>query len=187
MTPFAIAGVQMYVNALQSNVDGMIQRLDILMARFPWTQMVLFSELSPFGPLDQFTLPPENETLERFQEAARKHKVWLIPGSMFLKDPEDGRVYNTAVVINPEGEIIRRYAKMFPFRPYEAIIDDVVYDSAAANAGLDWDQEVLRVLKPVPQPSKYWMFIPALLLLALVVFLQRGRSATAPRQKPKTA
>ena len=120
MTPFAIAGVQMYVNALQSNVDGMIQRLDILMARFPWTQMVLFSELAPFGPLDRFALPPENETIGRFQEAARKHRVWLIPGSMFLKHPEDGRVYNTSVVINPEGEVIRRYAKMFPFRPYEA-------------------------------------------------------------------
>ncbi len=120
MTPFAIAGVQMYVNALQSNVEGMIHRLDILMARFPWTQMVLFSELAPFGPLDRFALPPENETIELFQAAARKHRVWLIPGSMFLKHPEDGRVYNTSVVINPEGEIIRRYAKMFPFRPYEA-------------------------------------------------------------------
>ncbi len=120
MTPFAIAGVQMYVNALESNVAGMIQRLDILMARFPWTQMVLFSELAPFGPLDRFALPQENETLEVFQAAARKHRVWLIPGSMFLKNPEDGRVYNTAVVINPEGEIIRRYAKMFPFRPYES-------------------------------------------------------------------
>ena len=120
MTPFAIAGVQMYVNALQSNVDGMIQRLDILMARFPWTQMVLFSELAPFGPLDRFALPPENEAIEQFQQAARKHRVWLIPGSMFLKSPEDGRVYNTSVVINPEGEIIRRYAKMFPFRPYES-------------------------------------------------------------------
>ncbi len=119
MTPFAIAGVQMYVNALHSNVDGMIQRLDILMARFPWTQMVLFSELAPFGPLDRFALPPENETIEKFQEAAAKHRVWLIPGSMFLKDPEDGRMYNTSVVINPEGEVIRRYSKMFPFRPYE--------------------------------------------------------------------
>jgi predicted amidohydrolase len=119
MTPFAIAGVQMYVNALQSNVDGMIQRLDILMARFPWTEMVLFSELAPYGPLDRFALPPENETIERFQEAARKHGVWLIPGSMFLKHPEDGRVYNTSLVINPEGEVVRRYAKMFPFRPYE--------------------------------------------------------------------
>jgi predicted amidohydrolase len=90
------------------------------MARFPWTQMVLFSELAPFGPLDRFALPPENEALEQFQAAALKHRVWLIPGSMFLENPEDGRIYNTAVVINPEGEIIRRYAKMFPFRPYEA-------------------------------------------------------------------
>ncbi|UOA30413.1 Sialic acid TRAP transporter large permease protein SiaM [Sulfitobacter sp. DSM 110093] len=66
------------------------------------------------------------------------------------------------------------------------IIDDVVYDSPAQSAGLDWDQEVLRVLKPMPQPSKYWMFIPALLLLALVVFLQRGRAARETR-KPATA
>ena len=120
MTPFAIAGVQMYVNALESNVDGMIQRLGILMARFPWTQMVLFSELAPFGPLDRFALDPENEALDKFQQAARKYQVWLVPGSMFIRNPEDGRIYNTSFVINPEGEIIRRYAKMFPFRPYEA-------------------------------------------------------------------
>lgn len=119
MTPFAIAGVQMYVHALQPNVDGMLHRLDVLMARFPWTQMVLFSELAPYGPLDRFTLPPQNEALERFCAAALRHKVWLIPGSMFLTAP-DGQIYNTSVVINPEGEIIRRYAKMFPFRPYEA-------------------------------------------------------------------
>lgn len=119
MTPFAIAGVQMHVNALHPNVDGMIERLDILMARFPWTQMVLFSELAPFGPLNKFAQAPENETLTRFGEAAARHRVWLIPGSMFLAGP-DGRIFNTSVVINPEGEIIRRYAKMFPFLPYEA-------------------------------------------------------------------
>ncbi|MGJ8616646.1 MAG: TRAP transporter permease, partial [Sulfitobacter sp.] len=62
------------------------------------------------------------------------------------------------------------------------IVDDVVYDSAAQSAGLDWDQEVLRVLKPVSQPSKYFMFIPALLLLLLVIFLQRGRNARGTRQ-----
>ena len=62
------------------------------------------------------------------------------------------------------------------------LVDDVVYDSAAQSAGLDWDQEVLRVLKPVSQPSKYFMFIPALLLLLLVIFLQRGRNARGTRQ-----
>jgi TRAP transporter 4TM/12TM fusion protein len=62
------------------------------------------------------------------------------------------------------------------------LIDDVAFGSAAQDAGLDWDQEVLRVLKPLPQPTKYLMFIPALLLLGLIVFLQRGRDARAPRK-----
>ncbi|MDN5789203.1 carbon-nitrogen hydrolase family protein, partial [Pseudorhodobacter sp.] len=42
----------------------------------------------------------------------------LIPGSMFEKT-EDGRIYNTSAVINPQGEIVTFYRKMFPFRPYE--------------------------------------------------------------------
>jgi len=64
----------------------------------------------------------------------------------------------------------------------QMFIDDVSFDSPAQNAGLDWDQEVLRVLKPVPQPSKYLMFIPALILLGLIVMLQRGRGARAARR-----
>ncbi|SNS31327.1 carbon-nitrogen hydrolase family protein [Tropicimonas sediminicola] len=119
MTPFAIAGVQMHVAALHSNVEAMRHRIEILMARFPWTQMVLFSELAPYGPLDRYAQPFPNEALEIFQEDARRYKIWLIPGSMFEKR-EDGRIYNTSVVINPEGEIVAKYSKMFPFRPYEA-------------------------------------------------------------------
>jgi TRAP transporter 4TM/12TM fusion protein len=61
------------------------------------------------------------------------------------------------------------------------IIDDVAFDSPAQKAGLDWDQEVLRVLQPLDQPSKYLMFIPALLLLGLVVFLQRRRAPAQSR------
>jgi TRAP transporter 4TM/12TM fusion protein len=66
------------------------------------------------------------------------------------------------------------------------IIDDVSFGSAAETAGLDWDQKVLRVLRPVAQPTKYLMFLPALLLLALVVFLQRARNGQAVR-KPSEA
>ncbi len=122
MTPFAICGVQMHVSALQSNVEGMLHRLDVLMARFPWTQMVLFSELAPFGPLPKFAQPFYNDTTAQFCEAARKHRIWLIPGSMFEK-AESGHIYNTSVVINPQGEIVTSYRKMFPFRPYEADVE----------------------------------------------------------------
>ena len=122
MTPFAIAGVQMHVAALHSNVDAMRHRLEVLMARFPWTQMVLFSELAPFGPLHDYAQFFPNQTLEQFQEDARRHGIWLIPGSMFEKT-QDGKVYNTSVVINPQGEIVTSYRKMFPFRPYEAGVE----------------------------------------------------------------
>ena len=69
MTPFAIAGIQMHVAAVHSNVEAMRHRIEIAMARFPWTQMVLFSELAPFGPLPRFAQPFENETVESFQAA----------------------------------------------------------------------------------------------------------------------
>lgn len=109
----------MHVAALHSNVEAMRHRIEILMARFPWTQMVLFSELAPFGPLDRYAQPFPNDTIQQFQEDARRFGIWLIPGSMFEK-AEDGRIFNTSVVINPEGEIVAKYSKMFPFRPYEA-------------------------------------------------------------------
>lgn len=118
MTPFAIAGVQMHVNALQPNIDGMLQRLDILMNLYPWTQMVLFSELAPLGPLTKFSLPAQNEHLVRFQAAAARHNIWLIPGSMY-RTAEDGRIFNTAYVIGPDGAIVAQHDKMFPFLPYE--------------------------------------------------------------------
>jgi hypothetical protein len=66
------------------------------------------------------------------------------------------------------------------------VVDDVAFGSAAETAGLDWDQEVLRVLRPVNQPSKYLMFLPALALLGAIVMLQRRRNQRAPR-KPAAA
>jgi TRAP transporter 4TM/12TM fusion protein len=57
----------------------------------------------------------------------------------------------------------------------KVMIDDVAFDSKAKKAGLDWDQEILEVLQPNDQPNKYWMYIPALLLLGVVILAQRRR------------
>ena len=67
------------------------------------------------------------------------------------------------------------------------IIDDVAFGSPAETAGLDWDQEVLDVLRPVAAPSKNWIFVPALLLLAGLVALQRRRVEDAPAPGPAAA
>ena len=121
MTPFAIAGIQMHVAAAHENVSAMRHQLDLLMARFPWVQMAMFSELAPFGPLTQNAAPLPNPTEEAFQEMAARHGIWLLPGSMF--EQVGDRIYNTASVIDPGGQVVGRYRKMFPFTPYEGGVE----------------------------------------------------------------
>jgi len=117
MKPFSIAGVQMYVTAAGSNVERMKHKINVVMAIYPWVQMIVFSELSPFGPLTAHAQELPNGTEQAFQKLAQKYKIWLIPGSMFRKDGDE--IFNTTTVINPNGEIVGRYDKMFPFYPYE--------------------------------------------------------------------
>jgi predicted amidohydrolase len=117
MKPFAIAGIQMNVSAVTPNVEMMKLKLDITMNLYPWVQMVVFSELCAYGPLlqgaQQFPCSFEIE----MQALAKKYGVWLLPGSIFEK--EGDKIYNTSSVINPQGEVVSRYRKMFPFYPYE--------------------------------------------------------------------
>jgi len=116
--PFAIAGIQAPVLSHQDNVEAMLHRLDVCMAKFPWVQLVMFSELAAHGPVPVKPEPVGGPTETAFQRAAAKHGIWLLPGSYFEKT-ETGGIYNTAPVIDPAGSVIRRYRKMFPFLPYE--------------------------------------------------------------------
>jgi predicted amidohydrolase len=117
MRPFAIAGIQMRVSAVASNVEMMKLRLDICMNLYPWIEMVMFSELCAYGPLTHTAQEIPNEFESEMQALAKKYGIWLLPGSIFEKS--NGKIYNTATVINPQGEIVTRYRKMFPFYPYE--------------------------------------------------------------------
>jgi len=130
MTPFAIAGIQMHVSAVEPNVAAMGRRLDVLMRRFPWVQMVLFSELAAFGPLHTHAQPMPGPAEEAFCRMASNYGIWVIPGSMFERCGE--AIYNTIPVIDPCGNVVARYRKMFPFQPYEIGIspgtDFVVFD-----------------------------------------------------------
>ncbi len=57
------------------------------------------------------------------------------------------------------------------------LVDNVVFGSPAEKAGVDFDQEILKVQVPSERPPKQLVFIPALALLALIWFMQRGRRA----------
>ena len=59
------------------------------------------------------------------------------------------------------------------------LVDNVRFNSAAANAGLEFDQRIIGVLTPLEQPRKEWLWIPAFLALGLVIHLQRRRARNA--------
>ena len=117
MKAFAIAGIQMKVSAVASNVEMMKLKIDITMNLYPWVDMIVFSELCGYGPLTHTAQEFPSEFEREMQAMAKKHGVWLLPGSVFEKS--QGHIYNTASVINPQGEVVTRYRKMFPFYPYE--------------------------------------------------------------------
>lgn len=117
MVPFGIAGVQMNVALAQDNLDNMEHRIAAVVHRFPWVQMIVFSELAAFGPSPSKAQSLPGPAEERFRAMAERHRVWLLPGSIF--ENLDGHLFNTASVIDPKGHVVGRYRKMFPFRPYE--------------------------------------------------------------------
>jgi hypothetical protein len=54
--------------------------------------------------------------------------------------------------------------------------------SAADKAGFEQGFTITGIETPAPRPAKEWLFIPALLVLAGVMLLQRRRAATTPEQ-----
>ena len=117
MIPFGIAGVQLQISSKRSNIAAMGRKLAEITAFYPWVQMVVFSELAPLGAAFANAQPVPGPLEDQFRKLAAKHKLWLIPGSFLERQGEC--IYNTTSVINPSGEVVGRYRKMFPFYPYE--------------------------------------------------------------------
>ncbi len=117
MKYFSVAGIQMKVSAAYSNLEMMKFKIDVLMSIYPWVDMIMFSELCMRGPLTHYATGQLEKFEAEFAKMAKKHKIWLLPGSIFEK--REDKIYNTASVINPDGEVVARYSKMFPFFPYE--------------------------------------------------------------------
>lgn len=121
MRPYAIAGLQLNVSGRRSNLDHISDRIEMVMHLYPWVQMVIVSELATFGGWTGHATPLPGDVEQHYQKLAARHGIWLLPGSLYEKT--DAGIYNTTPVINPAGEVIARYRKMFPFMPYETGVE----------------------------------------------------------------
>lgn len=55
------------------------------------------------------------ETIDRLAAKARQHGIWLHCGSIFERIEGSDKLYNTSVILSPEGEIAGKYRKIHLF------------------------------------------------------------------------
>ena len=140
---------------IQKNMASLATQIKIMRAYSPWIKLVCAPELCLQGP---YHMASSAETIpgsisEFCADLARKHEIYLIPGSLYEKEGET--IYNTAPIFNPQGNMIARYRKMYPWRPYEKTVsgsETVVFDVAdVGRVGICicydlWFPEVIRDL-----------------------------------------
>ena len=114
--PFGIAALQLKLEEAD-NLELLLQKIQRTKLRYPWVKMIVLSELALRGVGAQHARELPSPEEEAFCRAARELGIWLVPGSMYEKC--GSAVFNTTPVINPAGEVVDRYRKIYPFLPYE--------------------------------------------------------------------
>ena len=129
MSLLAIATIQLDA-AASDNLDLVEREIRSIAKRFPWVMMVAIGELVIHGASLDKAEPAGGPTERRLQALAQETGLWLIPGSLYER--RAGKIYNMTPVIDPHGDIIARYDKLFPFLPYEQGVESgsgyVVFD-----------------------------------------------------------
>jgi predicted amidohydrolase len=104
------------------------ERAPRIRATLPEVQLVLLPELhlsSPPPLLDErdgyaqeVAVDIPGPLTEALGEIARASELWLVAGSVFERG-EGGLIHNTCLVLSPQGELVLRYRKVFPWHPHE--------------------------------------------------------------------
>ncbi|WP_225031940.1 carbon-nitrogen hydrolase family protein [Paraburkholderia sp. XV] len=129
--PFRVAALQMVSTPERDRNLADADRL-IALAAADGAQLVLLPEYFCFmgyKDTDKLTArePYGDGPIQRFlADAARRHKVWVIGGTLPLTAPEETRVLNTTLVFDPQGNEAARYDKihLFNFEKGEESFDE---------------------------------------------------------------
>lgn len=119
--------------------------------------------------------PGQGLLQDALRQAARKHQVWLVAGTLPLKTSQADRVFNTCLAFNPQGEQVARYDKMHLFafdngferydeaRVLQAGIQSVAFDLPSLD-GFTW-RVGLSVCYDLRFPELYRSLLADLILI----------------------
>ncbi|HWR69303.1 MAG TPA: carbon-nitrogen hydrolase family protein [Desulfomonilia bacterium] len=101
------------------NLEMLEQSIEAIKVSSPWVRLVCAHELCIQGTPDMEGMAQQipGDIIESCARIARRKEIYLIPGSLYER--KDGRIYNTAPVIDPQGKLIALYRKLYPWLPGE--------------------------------------------------------------------
>jgi predicted amidohydrolase len=126
--PIPLAAVQAVTLPPRTPLSVFTDDVQRVTADFPQSRLVVYPELHITGLAGgsdaerDAMMRDAAETLDgprmkTLRELAADLGIWLVPGSFY--EAADDSVYNTTVLLSPEGELTAYYRKLFPWRPYE--------------------------------------------------------------------
>lgn len=137
---FKVSAVQMVSGtSVQANLDKAAEL--IAQAAAQGARLVVLPEYFCFlGRRDPeklaFMETPGQGPIQSFlSEAARKHGIWLLGGTLPLQSEDPDRIYNAVLVYDPQGTQVARYDKihLFGFRKGEEAYDESISIRPGAN------------------------------------------------------
>lgn len=117
------------------------------------TAMGSFGTPMPPRYLESVAQPIPGPLTERISALARETNKWIVPGSFVERD--GANLHNTSIAVSPQGEVVARYRKLFPWMPFEASVpgdEYVVFDiPGVGRFGMaicydGWVPEIMRTL-----------------------------------------
>lgn len=115
-----VAAIQMVSTPVVEENFAAVRRM-VADAAQQGAQLVLLPEYWPLMGMQESDKIAHAEQIDvgpiqRFMSTiAREHRIWLIGGTLPMVAPEAGKVLNTMMVYNPEGEHVIRYDKIHLF------------------------------------------------------------------------
>jgi formamidase len=112
-----------------ATLERLARRARAVRETSPHVQLLLLPELHLSAPpalleeqsgyAEEVAIEIPGPLTEALAGIARETGLWLVPGSVYER-ANDGRIHNTVVVLSPEGDLVARYRKVFPWQPHES-------------------------------------------------------------------
>lgn len=117
MNKFTVAVLQLdSQDDVQKNLDTVVSFIEAAAAR--GAKLITMPESMNYVGLDNAGHAeeiPGGPTFQLMSKQAKKYGVWLHCGSIYEKNPNDPRPFNSTMVIDPQGNLAAKYHKIHPF------------------------------------------------------------------------